>query len=67
VDHQIVDAFWASAFLAVFSVVGWYLHRNEDRHDRAEAKFDEIEDNMGDIRWRSNFPPWSSAKRNPRQ
>ena len=62
--HGIADAFWASVFIALFSSLGWILSRGfarmEKRHARAEKKFDDLDDNVADVRYHTQLPPWRS-------
>lgn len=66
VDHDIVDAFWAALFVALFGGIGWLLNRGfarmENRHKRAEDKLEDLDDNISDVRYNHQLPPWRARK-----
>ena len=61
-NHQLMDAFWASLFTAIFGLIGWLgnraFARMDKRHERAENKFEDVDANIADVRYETKLRPW---------
>lgn len=65
-DHELAITLWAVGLTALVGAFSWIFvtayNSSESRHKRAENKFEDLDENTADIRYRTDLSPWRSHK-----